>query len=107
MVVEWLFIVSSRIVPRAATKVFEDEEKACGKGKLLLHDSQRPSPAGKLAGHGDVGDHRLLLSCVERLPTLVQPFVAVVTAQPRLGGGQFPTVPHRLTRDPVGLGVMP
>ena len=75
-----LFITASRIVPRAATK-------AGGPGKLevppLLHDGQRPGPAGEFAGDGDIGYDGAFAAGGEDLPAVVQPLVAFMAAGPR------------------------
>src|SRR4051794_1366891 len=105
LIMEWLFIVTAWIVPRAATKTVTTKEKS--DGEKLLHDRQGPGPAGELTSNGDVRDRRLLLPRVEGLPSLVQPPVTFVAADPGLGRGLVPPVPHHLAGCAVGLGVVP
>src|SRR6478609_7452677 len=105
LIMEWLFIVTAWIVPRAATKTVTTKEKSCG--EPLFHDRQRPCPAGELASHRDVRDGRLLLPRLERLPALVQPPVAFVATHPCLGRGPVPPVADDLAGCAVRLGVVP
>ena len=79
----WLFIVESRVVPRAAAKTATGKE-TCG---VLLEDGQGPRPAGELAGDGDVGYDGVLPAGGEPFPALVQPLVALMAADPRRSGG--------------------
>ena len=73
---------------------------------LLFEHGERPGPASKLAGDGDVGDRGTLLAGVEPLPALVQSAVAFVAADPSRRRGEFPAIPHRLAGHPVRLGVV-
>jgi len=69
-------IAVSRVVPCAATKIVWPRKLEGS----LVHDGQRPGPAGELTGDGDVRHDGLLATCGEPLPALVQPLVALVAS---------------------------
>src|SRR5664279_5460528 len=60
----------------------------------VVHDGQRPAPAGQFPGDGDVGDDRSLLPGGEHLPAVLQPLVPGVAAGPRRRRRLVPTGPH-------------
>src|SRR5690242_21641990 len=90
-----LLLVRSRVAPRAATSGHHRlAAHGVGVGSVV-EDGQGPTPAGQLAGDGDVGDHGLLLAGHEGLPSLVQPVVTGVAASLRRRRGETPSAPHR------------
>src|SRR5699024_910078 len=85
-----LFIVESRVTPRAATT-----GRGCETSLLcwsVVHDGQRPAPAGQVPGDRGVCDGASFLPVDERHPASVQAPVALVTADAGRGGRGVPSV---------------
>ena len=80
-------ICVSRVAPRAATG--DVSLKQIVGVWLFVHDSQRPAPAGQLAGDGGVGDGVPLAALDELHPPLVQAPVALVAADAGSGRGSI------------------
>jgi hypothetical protein len=64
-------------------------------GRLVVEDSQRPAPAGELAGDRRVSDHRAFLAWIEADPAGVQALIGGLPACQGGRGGGRPSVGRR------------
>ena len=97
---DWLLIVGSRVVPRAATGHLLGE---AAYGCLVVHNGQRPAPAGQLAGDRDVRDGVPFAPLAEDDPPVMQSPVALIqrarAAAGRVATGRASSYPRRSGRD--------